>query len=129
MNPLRETFHFLYSNKLKHKDLQPAFGALVGTTFVAYANLLVLTMLTDSFTGFFGWLRNHGVPTLIAVALSVAAIGRALFLCWVANGKLERARIRSESHSPPNATFVYANILLSILAVPVTGFFMHQLGK
>lgn len=129
MSPLRETFHFLYANRLKHKDIQPAFGALLVTTILTYLNVLVLTILTDPFTGYFTWLRKHGVPTLLAVVLSMFAIGAAQYFCWIANGKLASARARIESGSPPNSTIVYAYIAVSFFALPAAGMLMAHLGK
>jgi hypothetical protein len=127
MNPLREIFLFLYATRLKQKDLRPVFGALAGTTILAYLNLLVLTMLTDPFTGYFAWLAEHGLPTLVVVTLTMFAIGTAQYFCWVANGKLERVRARLERGASPNRYFVFAYIVLSILALPAIGTLMHNL--
>jgi len=127
MNPLRETFHFLYANMLKKNDLQPVFGALITTTILTCLNLIVVTMLTDPFTGYFTWLAKHGVPTVVAVVLSMFAIGSAQYYCWIYNGNLEKERTRIAGGAPLRPALVYAYIATSILAIPVTGILIQNL--
>jgi len=127
MNPLRETFHILYANRLKRHDRIAAFRALVGTTIFAYLNLLVATILTDPFTGYLSWLAKHGFPTLAVIALSGIAIGTVQYFCWIANGKLERERRRIEHGPPPRPILVYAYIATSFFALPVAGILMDHL--
>jgi uncharacterized membrane protein len=127
MNPLRETFHLLYANRLKQKDLLPVFSALSGTIIFAYLNLLVVTMLSDPFTGYFSWLGNHGWQTLLVVSVVGVSIGLVQYFCWIANGKLERERVRIERGPSPKRILVFTYIALSILALPATGILMHHL--
>jgi hypothetical protein len=126
MNPLRKTFHLLCANRLKKEDQQPVFSALGFSTILAFLNLLVLTMVTDPFTGYFTWLGNHGVPTLVVIALSVFAIGTAQYLCWIHNGKLERECARIEHGASPRPILVYGYIALSFVALPIVGILMHK---
>ena len=125
MNPLRETFHFLYANRLKRHDPIAAFRALVVTTILAYLNLLAATFLTDSFTGYSGWLAKHGVPTLVVIMISLVAIGIAQYFCWIYKGKLERERARIDRGESPKRIVVFTYIVLSILCFPVISTLMH----
>jgi len=127
MNPLHEMLRLIYANRLKRHDPIAAFRALVATTIFAYLNLLVVTMLTDPFTGYFDWLTKHGVPTLLAIVLGMFAIGAVQYSLWVQHGKLARERARIESGTPPRRGLVYAYVVASLMALTASGILMHHL--
>jgi len=127
MNPLHETFQFLYLSRSKKGDPNPAFGALMGTTILAYLNLLVVTLLTNPFTGYFSWLGKHGVGTLMVIAFGMFAVGAVQYFCWIYGGRLERERAQIEGGARPRAAVAYLYIAISILAVPAFGIFEHHL--
>jgi hypothetical protein len=126
MNPLRETFHFLYANRLKQNDPQPLFGALGVTTVLAYLNLLAVMMIAEPFTGYFRWLGNYGWQTLLIFSLFGIAIAFVQYLCWIANGRLLCERMRFERGESPNRILVFAYIAFSMLALPASGIFIHH---
>jgi hypothetical protein len=127
MNPLHETFRFLYLSRLKKGDSSAAFGALLVTTILAYLNLLVLVMLTDRLTGYFKWLGKHGVPTLIVLAAGMLAVATVQYLCWIHDGKLAREHARIEGGALPKPAKVYCYVVISILAPPVCGILKYRL--
>jgi hypothetical protein len=126
MSPIHETFRFLYLSRHKRGDLNPAFGALIGTSVLAYLNLLVVVMITDPFTGYFSWLGRHGVLTLIVIALSVVTVAGVLYFCWIYGDKLKRVRVPVENAPRPRSIVVYIYIVVSFLAVPIAGILMHS---
>jgi hypothetical protein len=127
MNPLRETFCYLFASRLKRSDPHAAFRAVLGTIILAFLNLLTVGTLLEPTLGFVAWYSSHGWPSIIAIFVALVAIATVQYLCWIANGRLDHVRAAIKDGRSMSSAWVFGYIAVSILAIPVTGVLMHQL--